>query len=494
MSNMFERSTGFWLWFALLVCGCAVHNEPKPAVVLPVVGPTDPHAWRVAVPASGRASNVEYPVTVRRSFESGLSLYSITRAASTQSLGVVCKAGSLYDPPGLSGTSGLVARMLTEGTERLDAEALAVASERLGTELTANSSQEAITLEMEVLPHSVAAGMELLAEVIRTPGFRPVDFERVRRERLDELMSERETPSTLAALVARRALLGAAGQSVLGASGEVSKLSTHDLRAFHRAAVVPSRCAIVSAGPLSRDELSALVRKHWATWTPLGSKLERRTPVWPNQSRVLFVERRNAVQTSVFLISATAGRTVANFEARQVINGYFGGIFTSRISTNLREKNAFTYGAYSRLSANPDYGVWSVQTDVKSQVTVQAIAALLQERQILVDGSSPNDAEVLRAKASLIQRNNARLEHTNALLDALRVEFLDGLDADYFATLGSRFERLTPAELMAELPHFAPAVSVLALVGPAGALADKRHLLDVAIERVDVNWLDAPEP
>lgn len=477
---------------ALGACKPAAVHSPAPAA--PSVVAVDPHAFRRRIPRSEVTRPVVYPVTERAQLTSGLRLYSVTKPSPTQSLSVVCRAGSSYDPPGRAGTAGLVARLLTEGTVRLDAEALAIAAERLGTTLSSSSTEEALSVQVEVLPEDADAALELLAEVIVQPGFRSTDFERVRREWLDDLDSERDDPSSLAALVARRALLGPkAGVGSFGNPAQVRSLGAEDVVEFHRAAIVPSRCAVSSAGPLSLDEMSTLVGARFGAWQTMSGAVERRAPVWPTKSRVLFVERDTAVQTAVFLASQTPGRKVQGHEARSVINGYFGGIFTSRLMSNLRERHAFTYGAFSRLNANSEFGVWSIETSVRSDVTQQAIVQLLLERQKLVDGTNPSSSEVQRAKAALVQGNNARLEHTGFLQGALHAEFINELPADYFATFGRVIEAFSPGELTAYVSPFAQPVSVLVLVGPAAALEGTQGFLDAPLERIDVSWMDRDE-
>ena len=57
-----------------------------------------------------------------------------------------------------------------------------------------------------------------------------------------------------------------------------------------------------------------------------------------------------------------AARSAPDFRPAQVMNTALGGLFSSRINMNLREKNGYTYGASSqfvfRKAPGPfDYGV-----------------------------------------------------------------------------------------------------------------------------------------
>lgn len=479
----------------LSACQSAAPQAQVPVAAEEELGPVDPNGWRLRVPEPAAPAPIAYPSAGRQRLASGLSLLTLERPASTLTLGVTCLAGSAYDPVGRAGTSAFVARMLTEGTKRLDSEALAISAERLGTTLDATSTEEAITVHLEVLPQSAEDALAILADVVLHPAFRAADVKRVRREWLDNLALQRENPSSLAQLVARRALLGpVAGESSLGTAAQIKRLTPSDLARYHETSMVPSRCAVLSSGALSAARLQTLVEQHFAEWKDAPARVQRRQPQWPETSRVLYVERADAVQTSILLATRAPSRAEPGQEARRLIDDLFGGLFTSRINTNLREDHAYTYGAFSRLNANPHFGIWSIQTEVKSEVTSPAIEQILLERKALVGDRKPSADEIARAKSDLIHDNAAHLEHTNSLFGDLQAEFSLGLPPDYFVTFQERVDQLGAVDVQAQLAAFTPGTSVLVLVGPAAALDGKATWLGVSAEKILPSWLDTNAP
>jgi zinc protease len=358
----------------------------------------------------------------------------------------------------------------------------------LGANLSSGSSEDSIGLSLEVLPESADAAIAILADVLLHPAFRAADLKRVKREWLDNLTLQREDSATLAQLIGRRLLLGAnAGENPLGTASQISKLTSASLSQFHRSAISPARCAVSAAGAITTESLRAMAERHFKNWAPSGAPLARREPTWAEHSRVVSFPRPDAVQTSIYLVSAAPSRNVPGHDARRVIDNFFGGLFTSRINLNLREKHAYTYGASSRLNANLFSGTWSIQSDVKSEVTAEAIEQVLLERKQLVAGTPATADEVARAKTDLIHDNAARLSHTNSLLGNLQAEFSQDLPNDYFAELEARISHVSPSELSAQLPEFSRDTAVLVLVGPTLESAPK--WLGVELETLDAAWL-----
>src|SRR6185295_18348894 len=76
------------------------------------------------------------------------------------------------------------------------------------------------------------------------------------------------------------------------------------------------------------------------------------------QTRLLLVDRPDAVQTALFVAQPFPERKAPGYEAREVLNRALGGLFTSRINHNLREQHAYTYGARSQAIAARNFGAF----------------------------------------------------------------------------------------------------------------------------------------
>src|SRR5207247_6989322 len=112
---------------------------------------------------------------------------------------------------------------------------------------------------------------------------------------------------------------------------------------------LPQTSALIVAGDVSLAELEHEIERLFGTARPAPQTTE--PPFEPpklERTRVVVIDRPDAVQTALFVAQPFPKRNEPGYEARELLSGIVGGLFTSRINQNLREKHAFTYGATSQ--------------------------------------------------------------------------------------------------------------------------------------------------
>ncbi len=475
---------------ALSACG-GTQEPPAPPTEVPASASID-QSFRQQQPAPLPPVASEHPQPELAQLGNGLSLWVLERPSRTLSLGVTCRVGSADNPAGKAGLAAFTTRMLTEGTMDRTSLELATAVENLGTSLAHDSGRDSSSLMLEVLPEHEAVAIELLAEISRKPGMRNADVTRVRSEWIDDLKLQRQNPSTLAWLVGMRALLGPQlGASTRGTPSQIESISADDVRTFHASNWTPERCALLAAGPTSMGSLEGLASEYFGSWRPGKGATHKSTPppTPPAQTTVYLLERPDAVQTAIFVAGLVPRRHAPGHEAREVLDNLFGGLFTSRLNLNLREKHAYTYGAYSSLSTTRDWGMWAVSTSVKHDVTAPAVEQIMLELQKLSAAGSVTQDEFDRARTDLVFQNDATLEHTNEMLGELEHLFVYEMPTEYFANYGETLGALTLQSLEEELQHVPVRRVVIALVGNQ---QDLQQAATFAPERrnVGLQWLD----
>jgi predicted Zn-dependent peptidase len=111
---------------------------------------------------------------------------------------VLIDAGAVGDAEGYEGTAQLTAKMLLEGTESYDGAQLAERFERLGASIEASADWDAAAITMTTLVEHLSDAFDLLGEVVLRPAFRGRELERLKAERLAELLQLRAEPRGLA--------------------------------------------------------------------------------------------------------------------------------------------------------------------------------------------------------------------------------------------------------------------------------------------------------
>ncbi len=412
------------------------------------------------------------------------------------SLSVVARHGAEATSPGKSGLAALVARMLTESTVKRDPFQLAEAAESFGSTLQAAAQRDFIEVTLEALPADTEQAIELLSEVVREPAFSNRDFERVRSQWLDDLLAERQSPSSLAALVGIRSLYGAyRGAPVNGSVPDVKKLQLSDLKGWHAQYVVPSSSALIAVGPIDATRIVQTAKRAFGGWrgTTAPTPTVHYAVTQSGSDSVFIVDRKDAVQSAVFAVQQFPRRLEKGHEARLVLNDIFGGLFTSRINMNLREAHAYTYGAHSSVVANRNFGAFVVQTNVRTDATAAALREIIAELTAIAGPKPPrpigND-ELARARADLVHRLGARLEQNQYLASDIATLFVQGLGTEYFANLPGVYSLMNADEVAAQAAGIRPTQCSIVVVGDREKIEKPLINAGFKVRAPDPAWLD----
>lgn len=446
----------------------AASSRPAPPA------PAD-EAWRSEVPAPAQAAQLSYPAPELSTLPNGLTVAFLRRPARVATLLFVVRHGQSSVKSGKSGLAALTVRMLTEGTRDKSGSTLAEAVESLGTTLESDAGRDESTLTLSTLSEDVPRGLELLAEVVQTPVFSQADFDRVRREWVDGLVAERQSPTRLASLVGLRLLLGGDhGAPVGGGVPDIEKLTRADLVEFHRTRYAPSDSAVVIVGDVDPALARRSVEKTFGRW-----KAKRRAPPpvlakipTDSPTGVVLVDRPGSVQSALFLAQRLPPRSAPGHEARLLLSSLLGGLFTSRINKNLREEHAYTYGARSDVAATRDWGAFVIQTSVETPTTADALRQVLAELSKARDpslGAPIGLEEISRARSDLTSSLGAHLEQTSRVADDLATLFVHGLPRSYYSDYQKTLDQVSPAAIDGEARRIEPTRQVIVVVGDRAA-------------------------
>jgi zinc protease len=472
------------LLFALIaVTACAPPPSKPPVAPKPVVAPPppapDPEGWRNDRPKPGAPAEIHYPDVQVARLDNGLSVFVVRRPVGVASLSIVARGGGARLPLGKSGLAAFTARMMTEGTTTRTSLALAEAAESLGSSLEESAGRDYMRLGLMTAREDFDKGLELLSEVVQKPAFANKELDRVRAEWLDSIEAERQSPSRLASLAGLRLLLGtAAGAPVNGSKKDVQGLKREDLVKFHRDNFVPENLALLVVGDLDLADVKAAADKYLGKFRAKAIKPPEppALPAPPTSARVVFVDRPGSVQSAVFVAQPFPKRSEPGFETRELLNEIVGGLFTSRLNTNLREEHAYTYGATSLDIATRDWGAFVVMTSVRTDVTVEALGEALGELDKARNpslGRPITDTEVNVARADLKQHLGASLIHAGEVAARVQDLFVHGLPADYYRKYPATLDAAQSDQVAAEGQRFDPARAVIVVVGDKSQVESK---------------------
>jgi zinc protease len=430
---------------------------------------------RAVPPPPGEIRPFAFPPFARTTLGNGLSVLTARLpGVPLVSLELVLPAGGQYDPEPRRGLSTLTASVIDEGTAGRTSLEIAASVERLGGYITAGADWDVGYLATGTLTRHGAAGLELLAEILTSPTFPESELERLRRQRIAELLRRTQDPAALAdERFSQEIYRGTAyAGSLLGSEETVSAITRDSMLDFYRRHYTLAGSFLIAVGDFDPADLLAEAEALF------GRGGERRTPPSPPEIHptrlpgisVHIVDRPGAAQTELRLGHAGVARTHPDYIPLTVMNTLLGGKFTSRINLNLRERHGFTYGATSRFVARQGPGPFYVGSAVATESTGAAAREVLAElsriRRELVE---PEElAETQSYMAGVFPYTLQTIGDVAKRLETLGVY---GLPSDYFATYQESLSRVSREDVLQMAQrHIDPERMAVVAVGPAEVL------------------------
>ncbi|MGV2917608.1 M16 family metallopeptidase [Streptomyces alfalfae] len=169
------------------------------------------------------------------------------------------------------------------------------------------------------------------------------------------------------------------------------------VRRLHRAAMVPSGAVLVLIGDIAPEEAVALVASATADWQ--GHRAWPTAPRLPEMRdrQVVLVPRAGAVQSQIRLARPAVSRADERFPALSIAVLVFGGYFSSRLVTSLRENKGLAYHVDAGFQDHLDRLVLTVDADTATDNTAAAYEEIRAELGRMT-GASPSGVEIDAAR------------------------------------------------------------------------------------------------
>jgi zinc protease len=251
----------------------------------------------------------------------------------------------------------------------------------------------------------------------------------------------------------------------------VRALDAGQLRALHSARYVPGATTLVFAGDVTSARAVQLAERAFGGWhgaMPPGARVDDRVSSTGRQVHI--VNKAGAPQSELRIGHGGVPRSHADYFAIVVMNALLGGLFSSRINLNLRERNAFTYGARSSFEWRRGAGPFVVSTAVKTEVSDAAAREILLEIGKMREEKVSAD-ELSLATAYLDGVFPIRYETTNAVAQAIAIAQVYGLGDDYYTRYREHIRAVTADDVLRAAQNFLHPENLLVLaVGDATAI------------------------
>ena len=363
---------------------------------------------------------------------------------------MVILSGGLTDPSDYHGLASFTAAMLREGTGKRKSKEIAEQMDTLGATLTAASGLATFTTNVSTsgLVENLDSMLDIFSDVIINPTFPQEEIDKYKARQLQQLSFQRSIPQFLAQERFVRAIYGGHPAGIIVPPAEsLKRAASADLAKFHSTYYRPNNAILAIIGDVTLKQIRPKLDKAFGGWQRADVPATTIPPA-PEQSaaRIQLIDRPGSVQTILQLGNLGIERTNEDYFAMLVMNQILGAGPSGRLFMNLREKNGYTYGAYSSFGGSKFRGTLISSSEVRTDVTEGAMKEFMYELKRLRDEKVPA-LELENAKRAIVGSFALSLESQNSLIGNVVLQRLYNLPANYWDTYPQKVEAITADDI-----------------------------------------------
>lgn len=437
--------------------------------------PVDPaELAKYLPPTTALAKQPNQTLPEKLTLKNGLQVLLLRdRSAPTVTLSGHVQAGTAYDKLETAGLASLTANNLMNGTKNRDALALAKALENRGASLAFGANREGVGISGEALTADLPTLIEVLADVLKNANFPTQELELSRQQALTGLKLELDNPGRLARRTFQQAVYPTTHPfHTFPNESSLKQITRDDLVRFYQQHYQPDRTVLTLVGDFDPIAMRNLLVKELGSWqngavdaqltyptVPLPKSMTRLKPALPGKTQSVTFMGYNAID-----------RKDPRYYASLVMNQILGGdTLSSRLGTEIRDRQGLTYGIYSAFQAGMQPGPFLISMQTAPEDTDRAIASTIKLlQQVREQGVTPT--EVVAAKRSLTSAYPVELASQDSLASALLMNKVYGLPLDEIRRFPGQIEAVTVEQInqvIKDLLH--PDNLVIVTAGPPTA-------------------------
>ncbi len=429
-------------------------------------------------PKPGPPKDVQFPEYFDTILPNGVNLLVIenNKIPAVSVRLVFREAGSFYDGAKF-GLASLTAELLTKGTKNRSATQIAEEIDFIGGNLNSGSDWDGSYVSLSLLKKHLNTGIGVLADVVLNPVFDEEEISRVKEQRLSSILQGKDDAGNLSDKMFNKVVFENYPYAFPseGTEESVKALKKADFIDFYSGKYTSNNLIIAFVGNITREEALNIMAEYFQ---PLKQSSKTENPVindpgFNKENAVYIVNKPGAVQSNLRIGHLGIPRNNPDYIAVSIMNTILGGYFGSRINFNLREKHGFTYGARSSFNPRKQGGDFSVDTDVRNDVTDTSVTLIIEELKKII-AEEITDEELETVKNYMTGIFPLQLETANAVASRVINLKLYDLPRDYYNTYISKINSLSKQDILdAAKKYIHPDKLSIVVSGDAGAIKDK---------------------
>lgn len=393
------------------------------------------------------------PQVTTLTLRDGMGFAAIQTPGAVEYFGIMVKAGSRDEAPGLYGLAHFVEHTVFKGTTHRRACHINGRMEAVGGDLNAYTTKEETAIYTVFPRGNLSRAVELVADLATNSRFPERELEKEREVVSDEIDSYLDSPADAVFddfedLFFQGSQLG---HNILGPADNLRKFTPETCRGWLAGCYSAPRTVAFYLGPSNPAKVAAMVERYFDGYPAAGSPVDRVAPAPLPPFREL--KEIDSHQSHTVIGAAIPSLYSPERHALGLVSNILGGPgMNSRLNVALRERRGLVYSVEASANLMTDCGLFAVyygcdpddnarcrdlvlaetRRMAREPMTPRALAAAKKQYlgQLLVSGDS-SEQSILSAARSMLYFGSVATPRQRA----------------------ARIEALTPADLLTAANH-----------------------------------------
>lgn len=238
----------------------------------------------------------------------------------------------------------------------------------------------------------------------------------------------------------------------------ITATSRADLQEIFAQRFRPDQAMLVAVGDFRNDSMLAAIKAKFGSWkapanAPKAAPPEPSTAV---EHAVFLVARPGSIQSTLELATFAPRLGDPSYATAQVANALYGGEFSSRLVSNIREDKGYTYTPGSYVVSRRTTGFLQTWAAVRNEVTGATLNEINYELNRMAT-TSPLDEELVHAQRYLVGNQAIDLQAQDSVGRSLARLWILGLPPEELGRENEQIGKVTVRDVDEVASKYFPA-------------------------------------